>query len=309
MASISTSEPSGKTLQSGLLAGLAAYTLWGFLPLVFKLVEHVPSAAVVADRTLFSLVLVGIILAAAGRLGEVRAALADGKTLRSMLTSSLILGVNWLIYVYAVESGQVLETSFGYFINPLANVALGMLLLGERLNRMQALAIGIAIIAIGIQAIGLAGIPVVALSLAGTFAAYGYFRKTAAVGSAAGLFAETLLLAPLALGYLAWTFIADGGPGPHADLMTVGLLALTGPATAVPLLLFAYAVQRLRLTTIGMLQYAAPSIAFVLAIAVFGEQLNPLRLLGFALIWVSLAIYSADSFMRRRAAEAGSPQA
>lgn len=263
---------------------------------------------VVADRTLFSLVLVGLILAAVGRLGEVRAALRDGKTLRSMLVSSLILGVNWLIYVYAIESGQVLETSFGYFINPLANVALGMLLLGERLNTRQAVAIGIAVVAIGIQAIGLAGIPLVALGLAGTFAAYGYFRKTASVGSAVGLFTETLLLAPLALGYLAYTFIVDGGPGPHADPLTLGLLVLTGPATAVPLLLFAYAVQRLRLTTVGMLQYVAPSIAFVLAIGVFGEHLNPLRLLGFALIWVSLAIYTADSIMRRRAPAAGTPQ-
>jgi chloramphenicol-sensitive protein RarD len=300
LASVASTEID-KTTQAGLIAGLAAYTLWGFLPLVFKLVEHVPAVTVVADRTIWSLLLVGIMLAVVGRLGEVRAAFADPATFRSMVISSLILGANWLIYIYAVESDQVLETSFGYFINPLASVALGMAFLGERLNRWQTVSIIIAIVAILIQAIGLAGVPWVALSIAGTFAVYGYFRKTAKVSSASGLFAETLVLTPLALGYLVFTFIRDGGIGPHGDLGTLGLLALTGPATAVPLLLFGFAVQRLRLTTIGMLQYIAPSIAFVLAIAAFGEHLNPVRLLGFGLIWLSLAIYTLDSVLRRRA--------
>jgi chloramphenicol-sensitive protein RarD len=198
----------------------------------------------------------------------------------------------------------VLETSVGYFINPLVNVVLGMLLLGERLNRWQAVAVGIAVIAIGIQAIGLSGIPYIALSLALTFAAYGYFRKTAKASSATGLFVETLMIAPVAIIYLLYTFVRDGGIGPHADPATLGLLALTGPATALPLLLFAFAVQRMRLTTIGMLQYLAPSIAFVLAITVFGEHLNPLRLLSFALIWLSLVVYTADSVIRRRNARA-----
>jgi chloramphenicol-sensitive protein RarD len=219
-----------------------------------------------------------------------------------MLISSVILGVNWLIYVYAIESGQILQTSFGYFINPLANVATGMLLLGERLNRWQMLAIGIAVVAIGIQAVGLSGIPFIALGIAATFAAYGYFRKTAKVSSTTGLFVETLLLAPVAVLYLVYTFIRDGGIGPHADPATLGLLVLTGPATAVPLLLFAFAVRRLRLTTIGMLQYIAPSIAFLLAVLVYNEPLNPLRLLSFALIWLSLAVYTADSLLRRRPA-------
>jgi chloramphenicol-sensitive protein RarD len=293
---------SAQTLQAGLLAGVAAYGLWGFLPLMFKLVSHVPAPVVVADRTLFTLVLVGLILLAMRRLGEVRAALADLQTLRSMAISAALLAFNWLIYVYAVETGQVLEASFGYFINPLANVATGMLLLGEKLNRWQTVSIVIAVVAIGIQAIGLAGVPLIALSLAITFAAYGFFRKTAKVSSTAGLFAETLLIAPVAAVYLAFVFISEGGPGQHADPGPLGLLLLTGPATAVPLLLFAFAVQRLKLTTIGMLQYIAPSIAFVLAITVFGEELNPMRLLSFALIWLSLCVYTADSVIRRRAA-------
>ncbi len=289
-------------MQAGFIAGVATYTLWGFLPILFKSVESAGSVTIVADRTLFSLVLVGLILLVTRRLPEIRAALADGPTRRSMFFSAVLLGVNWLIYVYAIASGQILETSFGYFINPLANVATGMLLLGERLNRLQMLAILVALVAIGIQAVGLNGVPVVALGIAATFAAYGYFRKTAKVSSATGLFVETLLIAPFAAAYLAYTFVRDGGVGAHADPTTLGLLVLTGPATAVPLLLFAFAVQRLRLTTIGMLQYIAPSIAFLVAVFLYQEPLNPIRLLSFVLIWLSLAIYTADSLLRRRAA-------
>ena len=304
MASVSrTSQTaSEKSLQTGLIAGVAAYLLWGFLPVVFKWLDGVPAPTIVADRTLWSLVLVGAILLATSRTAEIRAALANRATLRSMAMSSVLLAVNWLIYVYAVETDQVLEAAFGYFINPLVNVALGMVLLGERLNRWQAIAIAIAIVAIGIQAVGLAGVPFISLGLAFTFAAYGYFRKTAKVSSTTGLFVETLLLAPVAAGYLLFTFVRDGGIGPHADPATLGLLILTGPATAFPLLLFAFAVQRMRLTTIGMLQYLAPSIAFILAITLFGEHLNPTRLVSFALIWLSLIVYTVDSLLRRRAA-------
>jgi chloramphenicol-sensitive protein RarD len=174
-----------------------------------------------------------------------------------------------------------------------------MVLLGERQNPWQWTAIGVAILAIVIQAIGVGRFPWIAVNLALTFGFYGYFRKTAKVGSASGLFVETLILTPLAIAYLAYTFIRDGGVGLHADPYHFLLLLLTGPATAAPLLMFAYAVQRLRLTTIGMLQYLSPSIAFLLAITAFGEPINPVRLLSFGLIWLSLAIYSADSFMRR----------
>jgi chloramphenicol-sensitive protein RarD len=306
LAAIGTTSPTEaeKSLRGGLLAALAAYTLWGFLPLIFKLVSHVPALTVVADRTIWSLLQVGIILVIAGRTAEIRTALADRATLRSMALSAALLAVNWAIYVWAVETEQVLEASFGYFINPLANVALGVVLLGERLNRWQIVAFTIAAIAIGIQAIGLSGVPYIALSLALTFAAYGYFRKTARVSSTTGLFVETLLMAPVALGYLAFTFVRDGGAGPHADPGTLGLLLLTGPATAVPLLLFAFAVQRLKLTTIGMLQYIAPSIAFLLAVFAFQEPLSGLRLVSFALIWLSLVVYTADSVIRRRSAQA-----
>lgn len=300
MATI-THTPEQRRTESGLAAGLAAYLLWGFLPLLFGLLRGVGPMTVVADRTLWAGILVGLVLSLSGRMGEVRAILRDGAVVRSMGIAALMLAGNWLIYVFAVESGQVLEASFGYFINPMVNVAVGMILLGERLSRGQWVAIAIATIAIGIQAVGLGGVPYIALSLAFSFAAYGYLRKTIKASSATGLFVETVLLSPLALAYLGYTVIRDGGIGPHGDPHTLMLLMLTGPGTALPLLLFAFAVQRLKLSTVGMLQYIAPSIAFVLAVTVFGEHLNTTRLVSFGLIWLSLLVYSADSWWRMRA--------
>lgn len=294
--------PEAERTRSGLLVGLLCYTLWGFLPLLFHLLEKVGSVSIVANRTIWSLFFVGGILLASGRMGEVRVALADRKTLRSMIISAVLLAANWLIYVYAVESGQVLEGSFGYFINPLVNVAIGMLFLGERQKPWQLVSIGVAVAAICIQAIGVGRIPYIALSLAVSFGFYGFFRKTAKVNSASGLFVETIVLVPAALGWLVFGFVRDGGVGIMADPYYLTLLVLTGPATAVPLLLFAFAVQRLRLTTIGMLQYLSPSLQFLLAIFVFKEPINPMQLLSFGLIWLSLLIYSADSLVRRRAA-------
>ncbi len=302
MATITSAEP--RSSEAGLASGLAAYLLWGFLPLLFDLLHSVPATTLVADRTLWSLLFVGIILILASRTAEVREAMRDAVAVRKMALAAFILAGNWLIYVYAVESNQVLEASFGYFINPIVNVAMGLALLGERLNRTQWVAVSIAAVAVLIQAVGVGGVPYIALGLALTFAVYGYMRKTAKASSLAGLFVETAVLSPVALAWLAFTFIRDGGIGPHADPWTLFLLVLTGPATAVPLLLFAFAVQRLRLTTIGMLQYLAPSIAFILAITVFGEHLNPLRLLSFGLIWLSLVVYTADSVVRRRRAAA-----
>lgn len=298
MASVSNvSQSPDELTRSGFIAGVAAYLLWGFLPLLFKLVEHVGALSVVAERTLWSLVFVGVILVFNRRFGEVRKALADRRTLLAMAVAAVLLATNWLIYVWSVETGQVLEASFGYFINPLINVAIGMLFLGERQNRTQAIAIGIALIAVVIQAVGLGRIPYIALGLAVTFATYGYVRKTAKVSATPGLFLETLVLSPLALGYVIFGFIT-AGLGPHGDPQTLLLLALTGPGTAVPLLLFNVAVKRLRLTTIGMLQYMAPSIAFVLAIVVFGEELNAMRLFSFGLIWLSLVVFTLGSMRK-----------
>jgi len=288
-------------MRGGVLAALSAYLLWGFLPILFRLLDGVPAVMIVAERTIWSLVLVGIVLYVTRRFGEVREILADRRKVGVMLLSSLLLAGNWLLYVWAVETGQLLEASFGYFINPLVNVAIGMVLLGERQNLWQTVSILIAVVAIAIQAVGLGSVPFIALGLAFSFGLYGYFRKTAMVGSTTGLFSETLMIAPLALGYVGYV-TATSGLGPHADPGTLLLLMMTGPATAVPLMLFAYGVQRLRLTTIGMFQYLAPSIHFLVAIGLFGEHLNGTRLLSFVLIWLSLVVFSLDSFRQHRAA-------
>lgn len=290
--------------RSGFGAGLGAYILWGFLPLLFHLLEPVGAVAIVANRTIWSLLFVGVILLAGRRIGEVKAALSDWPTLRSMMISSVLLVVNWLIYVWAVGEGQVLEGSFGYFINPLVNVAIGMAFLGERQNRWQTVSIAIAIVAIGIQWLGIGRIPFIALGLALSFGFYGFFRKTAKVGSTSGLFVETLVLVPLALLYLVWIFVQQGGLGVEGEPFYMTTLILTGPATAVPLLLFAFAVQRLRLTTIGMLQYIGPSIQFLVAIFILHEPINATQLVSFGLIWLSLIVYSGDSVLRRRPATA-----
>jgi chloramphenicol-sensitive protein RarD len=284
--------------RTGLLAGFLANTCWGFLPLLFHLLDAVDPVLIVAERTVWSLVVVVVLLAFWRQLGPNLGVLRDRKRVVRLLVSAALLACNWLIYVWAVANDHVLEASFGYFITPLVNVAVGMVMLGERQNRWQGIAIGIAIIAIAIQAVGLGSIPYVALGLAGSVGLYGYVRKTVQVSSSGGLLVETLLIVPVALAYIAFTFVRDGA-GPHADPCLLFLLVCCGPATAVPLLLFAYAVRRLRLTTIGMLQYVAPSIQFALSITVFGEHLNAVRLFSFVIIWVSLAVFTIDGYRRR----------
>jgi chloramphenicol-sensitive protein RarD len=283
--------------RSGILAALAANAWWGFLPLLFYYLDGVNALETVAVRTGCSLVVVGIIVFSSGRWGDVRVVLGDRRTTLTLLLSALLLATNWLIYVFAVQTGHVLDGSFGYFINPMVNVGMGMLFLGERQSRLQTAALLLALVAIALQAIGLANIPFISLGLAISFGLYGFLRKTVRANSTTGLFVETLLLTPLAMAYLTYA-IATSGPGPLTDPRLVVLLLLTGPATAAPLLLFAYSVQRLRLTTIGMFQYIAPSIQFVLAITFFHEHLNALRLVSFIMVWLALAIFSADSVRR-----------
>lgn len=284
--------------RKGVVAALGAYLIWGFLPILFRLLDQAGAVLIVAERTVWSLVLLTLIIAFTGGFAEVRRVLADWRRMRIIAISALLLVVNWLLYVWAVETGQVLEASFGYFINPLVSVAIGMIFLGERQNRMQTIAIAIAVVAILIQAVGLGKVPFIALGLAFSFGFYGFIRKTAQAGPTTGLFAETVVVAPFGLAFILYDIVVNG-PGVHADPMLMTLLVFTGPATAVPLLLFAFGVRRLRLTTIGMFQYLGPSIQFVVAIVLFGEELNALRLLSFALIWLSLVVFTYDSFRQR----------
>ncbi len=296
----------GKDRRNGGLAALGAYGMWGLFPLLFRLLDSVAPLLIIVHRIIWSFVLVGALLWHRKRLNEVKAALLDPRTMRSMVISALLLSANWLIFVWAVHNKLVLEISFGYYINPLVSVAIGMALLGERLSRGHALALIIALVAVGILATGISGLPLVSLGLAFSFGFYGYFRKTANVGSVPGLFVETMVLLPVALGYLVYSVVTEG-PGALTDMWLLGWLVFTGPATSIALILFAYASKRLKLATIGMFQYLAPSGHFILAIFVFGEPMNVNQLVSFALIWLSLAVFSADSLMHARQARLARP--
>lgn len=282
----------------GVIAALSTYLLWGFLPIYFKLIEHVDAVGIVASRIVCSLLFVMLILYLRRQFGEVRVALRNPRTVLALCLSAVLVAINWLVFIWAVSNERVLEVSFGYFINPMVSVAIGMALLGERFSRLQWVAIAIALGAIVIQAVGVGVIPWVSLALALSFAFYGYVRKTVGVGSAAGLMIETLVLVPASIGYIIYLLL---GPIPDffADPTTTFLLILTGPLTAIPLVLFAFAARQLRLSTIGMFQYIAPSLQFLTAVLLFGEALSLPRLASFALIWVSLVIFTLDGWRNR----------
>jgi chloramphenicol-sensitive protein RarD len=294
----------GGTDRQGLAFGVGAYVLWGLLPLYFRLLGPIDAGEIVAQRVLWSAVLVSAIVVAARRGADLRRAFADRRALLNLIASAGFIAINWLVYVWAVLHGQVLAASLAYFLNPLLNVLLGVVLLGERMNRVQAVAIALAGAGVALFALGSSWAALgISLSLAISFALYGLIRKTVSVGALEGLMVETTLLAPIALGYLLW--LGNGQPlAFEASRGMAGLLILAGAVTSAPLLLFAAAARRLRLATMGMLQFLAPSIQFALAITVFGEVLTPVRLACFALIWAGLAVYVAGGMIpgRRMAA-------
>ncbi len=284
----------------GVAAALGAFTAWGLGPLYFKAVAFVPALEVLAHRALWSVLLLLLVLAALGRLRRTVAQLALPGVLPRLLVTTLLISSNWLVFIYAVNSARVLEISLGYYINPLVNVLLGLLVLRERLSLPAALAVALAAAGVANLAWQTAGFPWVSLFLAFSFGIYGLVRKLTPVGPLEGLAVETALVAPLALGYLAWLGLADSGHFAAAGLGVSLLLVLAGPVTAVPLVLFAAGAKRLRYATIGFLQYLAPSMHFALAVLVFAEPFDTAQLVTFACIWAALAIFTADSLRRHR---------
>lgn len=283
----------------GLTAGISAYLLWGFLPLYYTLTDAVPAYMVVAHRIIWSVLSVGAFLILMRRMGEVKAILKSGRPLLLLFLSASLISVNWLVFIWAIEVGRVLEVSFGYFINPLVNIVIGLVLLGERLTRAQTIAAGLTVVAIASQGILLGSLPWVSLVLAFSFAAYGYIRKLTPVGATPGLFIETALMTPFSLAFMIW-FASQGGIVlPTGDVGLLAALLGTGVVTALPLILFATSARRLPLSLVGFLQYIAPSIHFLLAIGFWGEPLSSAKLASFVLIWISLAIVSLDALRRR----------
>ncbi len=280
--------------RAGLMLGLGAYLLWGVMPLYFKALGAVPATQIVAHRIVWSLLFLVVLVALWRRWVGIGAALRQKRVLATLALTACLIAVNWLVYIYAVLSGHVLEGSLGYYLNPLVNVLMGTLLLKERLTRPQLLAVGLAGIGVAILAVGAGTGLWISLTLAGSFALYGFLRKVAPVESLEGLSVETLLLTPVALGFLLFVEVrGDGGFGAHG-IGTDVLLILGGAVTAVPLLLFTAAAKRLPYSTLGFLQYIAPSMQFLLAVLVFGERLTFAHGLCFGLIWTALAIFSVE---------------
>jgi chloramphenicol-sensitive protein RarD len=286
--------------RKGVAFGLSAYLLWGFLPVYFKLLGDVAPTEVVAQRVVWSVLLLAGLIAAARRWPQLRAAFANPQALRILMLSALLIGANWLIYIWAIGARHVLETSLGYFLNPLVNVVMGVVLLKERLTRAQGVAVGLAALGVSVLAAGAVSGLWISLSLAGTFATYGLLRKIAPVDSLEGLTIETVLLLPLAAAYLLW--LGADGMAFGDELGTSLLLALGGAVTATPLLLFAAGARRLPYSTLGLLQYVAPTIQFLLAVLAYSEPLTTAHLICFALIWSGLAIFALDGLRRGRQA-------
>lgn len=282
----------------GLWLGIGAYVLWGVLPVYLKLLSGVPAVQVLAHRVLWSLLLLGLIVVLLRRVAGIRAA-ARGRTLALLAGSATLIAVNWLVYIWAVGHAHVLEASLGYFINPLVNVALGVVVLGERVGRVQWAAVGVAALGVATMAVAGGGSVWISLTLAMSFGLYGLIRKVVAIDALGGLTIETLLLAGPALAVLA--VAGAGGEGafgrdPHVDLLLVG----AGAVTAAPLLLFGAAAKRLRFATLGLLQYIAPTLQLLQAVLLFGEPLRGYHVAAFALIWTGCAIYAAAGWRASR---------
>jgi len=280
-----------------LLAG-SAFALWGVLPLFYKVLGHVPVLYVLAHRGLWALVFLMILVTVLRRWPHVIAAVTNRRTLIILVITGLLIAGNWGGFIYAIGAGRVLETSLGYFINPMVSVALGVVLLGERMNRLQQVAIALAALGVLNEIILIGDVPWIALFLATSFAAYGYLRKTVGVESLDGLLVEMAALAPLMIAYLLWA----GGPllgFGQFDVLTGLLLLLTGPFTAIPLLLFSAGARRIHLATLGLLQFLAPSIMFVLAVFAFGEPFALANALTFVGIWSGLALFAWDAWRRQ----------
>ena len=285
----------------GVASGLAAYGLWGLFPLYFPLLEPAGGLEIVAHRVVWSLLFVAVLLTAMRAWPQVRATVADRRSLLVLLGAAVLIAANWLVFVYGVNSGHVVETSLGYFINPLVSVLLGVVVFAERLRRLQWVAVGIAAVAVAVLTVDYGRPPWIALTLALTFGLYGLMKKLVRVGAAPGLFVETALVLVPAVAVLAVLQAQGEGTAGSAGTGHLLLLQSSGVATAVPLLLFAGAARRIPLSTVGLLQYVTPLMQLAIGVFVYEEPMPPARLAGFVIVWVALAVFTVDSLRNARA--------
>lgn len=283
----------------GVAYGVGAYTMWGCFPLFFALFETVPAYEVLVHRIIWSCVFLALVISALKRWHPVKIALTQPRIVIRVLGSAALIGTNWGVYIYAVESHQVLQASLGYFLTPLVNVALGIFVLRERMQRLQGIAVLLAVCGILVQFVLLGSLPWISLVLAISFGTYGLMRKQVPLDGLSGLFVETLLLLPLGLLALSVLSVMDLSHFLQQPDMTTLLIA-SGVVTASPLLAFAGAARRLRLTTVGFLMYINPTMQFFIALFVFREPLNQVQLVSFAIIWIALLFYSWSAWRGTR---------
>jgi len=282
-------------MKKGILVGIGAYVLWGLFPLYWKLLLDVPALEILAHRMVWSLLFVVALLAWRRDWAWARPTLGNRRLVVTYTLAALLLSANWGIYIWGVNSGHIVETSLGYFINPLVNVSFGVLFLGERLRRGQAVAVALAAIGVIYLAVQYGQPPWIALALAFSFGLYALIKKKASLNALHGLSLETLAMFLPALAYLLVRETAGTGAFVHAGLSTTLLLALGGVVTAIPLLMFGIAARRVPLSMIGFMQYIAPTLQFLIGVLIFREPFPPARLVGFAIIWLALLIYSGES--------------
>ena len=277
--------------RKGFFYALAAYGLWGFLPLYFKVLSNIPAVELVAHRIIWAVPVALIVIGAQHRLDELRSLFSSKRIVSMMALTAALISANWGVYVWAISVNITSETALGYYINPLITVMLGYFLLGEKLSRLQTIAVLIALSAVLIRTVAEGTFPWVSLTLAFSFSAYGYFRKTVPVGPAQGFLMEVLILFPFAIGYILWLVSQNQN---HFDPTSIDSLwlILAGPVTAIPLIFYAFGAKLLRLATLGLMQYIAPSIIFLISFFVFGEQMGIWQGVTFVMIWIALALYS-----------------
>jgi chloramphenicol-sensitive protein RarD len=285
---------------AGVVYALLAYGTWGVLPVYWKWLSAVPLAEVLAHRVAGTLVFTAVLLALLRRLPEVGEALRSRRERRALLASGSLIAVNWGVFIWAVGAGRIVETSLGYYLNPIVNVLLGMLILRERLSRAQGIAAGLAAAGVGVMLVSHGRLPWIALVLASSFGLYGLMHKLTHVRAIPALAIETGALAPLALGFLAFGTEPPGGALLTGSSLARALLLCAGPITALPLLWFGSAARRLPLSTLGLFQYLAPTLALLLAVFLYGEPFTRAHALAFLLIWGALALYTLDAFQASR---------
>lgn len=284
----------------GFLLALAAYLIWGALPLYLHMVNHIPLAEVLAQRVVWAVPVALLVLLVLGRTADLRAAIVQPRLLAMAALTAMLVSVNWGVYLYAIQSGRVLDAALGYYINPLFSIFLGAVFLRERLTWAQWAAVALAAAAVALLTFEAGNLPILSLTLTVSWGFYALFKRALPIGPNQGFTLEVILLSPIGLGYLAWLWsqgtLAFGSTGIVDMLLLLGC----GVLTAVPLMLYANGAKQLRLTTIALMQYIAPTFVFLIAVLVFGEPFGGAKLIAFPMIWLALILYSADLYRGRR---------